>query len=149
MLVKRTNDAAVLSEALEGAAISASLRARLGREFPDERSAQAALAAFRKEMPTGGQDDLILDELKEIRGDLKWAKTKKGRLVLLCNEVVPRLYRTLRSEWGLSDVLIGAHAEKLAVIVAGKVGSPDDKRKVVALVRSSFDCPVIDALTVK
>jgi hypothetical protein len=149
MLVKRTVDEQVLNDALQGATLSAPLRALLAREFQDETSVQAALAAFRKEMPTGGQDDLILEELKEIRDDLKWAKTKKGRLILACNEVVPRLYRTIRSEWGLSEVMIGAHAEKLAVMVAGHVGRPDDKQRVIALVRGSFECPVIDALVVK
>lgn len=149
MLVKHTVDDFVLDEALEGVTIPPRLLALLKQDFQDEKTAKAALKAFRAAMPTGGDDDLILEELEEICTDLKWAKTRRGKLILMVNEVGPRLYVTIRGQWGLSDVMIGTHLKKPAVMVAGNVPTLNDKQRVLALVRSAFDVPVIDALVQK
>ena len=149
LLVKRRIDQYALQDALIGARLSAATRALLTRDFADERAAKATLAAFRNEMPTGGQDRLIIDELNEIVKDLRWSKSKKGRLILACNDEVPLLDAALRDAMGLKDLVIGAPAERLAVIVHGRVPSAEDKARVIERVSVSFNYPIVDLLKVE
>lgn len=152
MLVKTRVDEYALADALEGSGLSAALRARLAEPFTDPAEAKAALAALRREMPTGGQDELLVAELQEIARDLRWARTAKGRLVLACDRIVPPLKAELGARWDVSKVMIGAHVDRVAVVVAGKAPSQEAKDGILARVRAWFEVEgeveVVDLLVI-
>ena len=50
---------------------------------------------------------------------------------------------------GLKDLVIGAPAERLAVIVHGRVPSAEDKARVIERVSVSFNYPIVDLLKVE
>jgi hypothetical protein len=147
ILVKTRIDEDDLAEVLDGARLAPEIRQLLEKEFANPKEAKDALTKFKQSLPTGGDDSFIIDELKEIAKDLKWATTKRGKLVIQCNERVPELYETIRDAWGESDVMVGAHTEELAVIVAGKLKQSGNRERIVDLVKSSLDYPVIDRLS--
>lgn len=147
MLIKTKIDQADLAEALDGARLDTEIRRLLEKEFASAKDAKDVLSRFKASLPTGGDDSFIMDELKEIAKDLKWATTNRGKLVLHCNECVPELYGTIRGAWGESDVVVGAHTEEIAVIVAGKLKQSGNREKIIDLVEASLDYPVIDRLS--
>ena len=148
MLIKTKIDEHTLSDALEGAKIASHVLERLRGEFLTLAAASEAMEAFKAAMPTGGDDELILEELNEIKKDLKWAATKKGKLILAYNEAAPGLYRIIRGQMGLSEVMIGGHSEKMAVVVTGRVPTERDRDKVLEIVSNALPYPVVDMLQV-
>ena len=63
--------------------------------------------------------------------------------------MVQLLYTELRDAMGLKDLVIGAHAERLAVVVHGRVPSAEGKARVIERVSVSFNYPIVDLLKVE
>jgi hypothetical protein len=148
MLIKRRIDKYVLHDAMQGAVIADQLRRQLDREYVDAGDAKGVLALYRASCPTGGQDDLIIEELKEICRDLRWSKTKRGALISMFNDLIPGIYDEIRVRMGLPDIVIGAHAERLAVVVAGSVSTVQGRDSVLGFLKGKFPYPIIDKMTV-
>lgn len=103
----------------------------------DERvkKALAAIKKLRKDAPGAARDvaDHVLEELKEIRNDLKFAKSRRGKFILFANDYAQEVYKTLRKDDALAGVMIGSHPEHEQLTVAGSVEDAADIAKVAQL----------------
>jgi hypothetical protein len=102
------------------------------RRFTESVQAAEALKLVAKRKKAWllafGEDlyrELVAD-LAEIKDDLKWSKSNRGRMILYANEYAPLVYQQLREDKRFEDVYLGSHSEKLHMLVAGKVMSNAD-----------------------
>lgn len=63
----------------------------------------------------------ILDELKEIETDLKFAKSRRGKFVLFANDWAQQVYSRLRKDARFKDLALGPSSEKETLIVYGSI----------------------------
>jgi hypothetical protein len=70
-------------------------------------------------------EELVAD-LAEIKDDLKWSKSNRGRMILYANDYALLVYQQLRKDKRFEDIYLGSHSEKLHMLVAGKVMSNTD-----------------------
>lgn len=99
------------------------------------KSAVAAIKKIRKGAAPAVREvaDAVLEELKEIRDDLKFAKSRRGQFVLFANDYAQEVYKTMRKDEALAEVMIGSHAEHEQLVIAGSVNDAEDIAKVARL----------------
>ena len=83
---------------------------------------RAAVGHAKPRLPANLADALEA-ELREIVADARWVKTDRGRYVRAVNSWVESFHAELRSMPRFADVLVGAHAKREVVFVAGAVES--------------------------
>ncbi|MFC1706717.1 hypothetical protein ACFL59_07840 [Planctomycetota bacterium] len=78
--------------------------------------------------------DLVLEELQEIKDDLKFAKSRRGKFVMFANDYAQTLYGTLRKDDSLAGVMVASHPEREEIVVTGSLGFSADLAKVAHMI---------------
>lgn len=99
----------------------------LAREVLTKDDLKALKSAIRRLAKYVDEDTIeaLREEYDEIKDDLGWAASRKGKAVLAINDWVQGFYEEFRSNAGFSEVSIGGHASKNVVFVVGRVSSPE------------------------
>ena len=79
---------------------------------------------------------MILEEQTEIKNDLKWIGSKRGKYILEINDWVQSFYSEFRSNKEFEDVLIGGHSERMVVFLTGKIEGKDTFEKLLNFIES-------------
>ncbi len=80
-------------------------------------------------------EDLI-DELNEIRDDLRWSNSKSGLYVIELNKWVESFYDDLNDLIQSSRLVVGGHAEKKVVLITGRKSSQKELNDLVEFLES-------------
>lgn len=78
----------------------------------------------------------IKEEQGEIKSDLKWIGTRRGKYILAINNWLQVFHNEFRSYKEFEDVLIGGHSERLVVFLVGKVKTKEAHDKLLSYVNS-------------
>ncbi|MFT5890705.1 MAG: hypothetical protein ACI9Y7_000798 [Dokdonia sp.] len=74
---------------------------------------------------------MILEEQVEIKSDLKWIGSKRGKYVIEINDWAQNFYSEFRSNKEFEDILIGAHSERMIIFLTGKIKGKDTFEKLL------------------
>jgi hypothetical protein len=134
-LVKRSFDESLFdsepSDTAADKALLAKLRVLCTQQLTTAdsiRQLRAELKEITKASTVSDRMSIVLqdvrEELREILEDLRFARSWRGRFVLFCIDWAQEVYRTVRLQPRFDDAYVGAHVDREAVVVAGRV--PDD-----------------------
>lgn len=88
--------------------------------------------------------DYIREEYEEIKDDIDWAATAKGKCILDINDWVQGFYEEFRTKDEFANVAIGGHTTKEVVFVAGTVSTTENLDALKTYVSSKS--PPLDVL---
>ncbi len=66
----------------------------------------------------------VLEQLAEIKDDLKFAKSRRGKFILFVNDWAQQAYVGLRQDTRFDDIMIGSHLEEERIVVTGETSDP-------------------------
>lgn len=79
----------------------------------------------------------LLEEISEIKEDLEWKSTSKGKSIIYINDWVQLFFTEFRLNEKFEDVYIGGHTEnKDLIYVYGKVKTEADKISLLDYINS-------------
>ena len=78
--------------------------------------------------------DQVLEELREIEEDLKFAQSRRGRFILFANDYGQELYGDLRKVAALDEVMVGSHPEREELVVSGRVEAAEHLSQLASLI---------------
>jgi len=83
-----------------------------------------------------GLYEVIKEELREIKEDTQWVKTKRGQYVSKLNDWLQPFHSEFNAIKEFEKVYIGGHTEKIVVFVTGKVRTEESYERLVNYVSS-------------
>jgi len=78
----------------------------------------------------------IIEEQKEIKKDLQWIGTKRGKYVSALNDWHQTFHTEFRSINEFEDVLIGGHTERIVVFIFGKIKNEATLERLLEYINS-------------
>lgn len=80
--------------------------------------------------------NMILQELEEIKEDLSWIGTKKGKYIAAINDWQQNFYSEFRSKKEFENIFIGGHSQRMVVFLTGILNTTKEYERLLDYVKS-------------
>ncbi|MEP0262430.1 hypothetical protein [Dokdonia sp.] len=78
----------------------------------------------------------VLEELTEIKEDLIWIGSKRGKYIAEINDWAQNFYSEFRLHIEFEDILMGGHSERMVLFLTGKIKGKDAFEKLLQYMES-------------
>ena len=78
----------------------------------------------------------ILEEQTEIKEDLQWIGTRRGKYIVEINNWQEGFYSEFRSKEEFENILIGGHTDRMVVFVTGEVNNREQYQRLLDYINS-------------
>ena len=123
----------------------------LSKRFESVKDVNSAISFVKSKGKELGIEDIdpLLEELDEIKDDLKWLRSKRGQLVLYVNSKYEEWEKSLSKKFEISGLMLRAHSEKYAICVVGTIEDISMKENILKAVEEITDLNALDHLREK
>ena len=101
----------------------------------DVKKLRQKIMAYKKFLTTDLLEE-IDEELAELKDDLKWKRSPRGKYVRALNDWLQPFHAQIRENPRFDGLVIGGHSKHEVIYVTGKVASDDDLNELLKLLHS-------------
>ena len=117
----------------------------LSSEFNSIDQVELAIGKIKERSTTLDKDlaNDILEELCEIKDDLKWLLTPASEIIIAVNENYNNWQEKVSSQYDISDLMIRAHVGGKGLATLGTLDNPDDAQAITKYIEKISGCKVV------